>query len=236
MNKKMIIGISAACIACLLGGIGLTISNANEGANNTETTQQNNTQANNNQVTDNSSNNNQVTDNSTNNNQNTDNTNNLDESKFISSDDAKSVALKHANLKDSSIDYIKCDLDNDTDDDDNDDRAVYEIEFGKDNIEYEYEIDAITSEVISYNQDTDNDKNTTSSTAKFIGSTKAKSIALDHANLKESSVEYIKCNLDNDDSKDIYEIEFREGTTEHEYELDATTGEIISYDVDNDNN
>lgn len=56
---------------------------------------------------------------------------------------------------------------------------------------------------------------------------KAKSIALADAGFDASQVQFKKANLDTDDGVQKYEIEFINGATEYEYDIDAQTGAII---------
>lgn len=61
----------------------------------------------------------------------------------------------------------------------------------------------------------------------FIGESKAKSVALSHAGFGQSEVEKLKCKLDTEDGKVVYEIEFKKDSMEYEYELDPVTAEIL---------
>lgn len=63
---------------------------------------------------------------------------------------------------------------------------------------------------------------------------KAKKIALDHVNLNKKDVQFVESSLEMDDGIAQYEIEFRHGNVGHEFEINANTGKIISYDMDND--
>lgn len=67
-----------------------------------------------------------------------------------------------------------------------------------------------------------------------IGLDAAKAAALADAGLKDAEVVFSKAELDYDDGKEIYEIEFFEGRTEYEYEIDAVTGAVLSRDTDYD--
>ena len=69
-------------------------------------------------------------------------------------------------------------------------------------------------------------------TASLIGEAKAKEIALSHAGLKEGDVTFITCHLDYDDGRQVYDIEFYKDMTEYDYEIDAYSGDIWSYDFD----
>ena len=75
---------------------------------------------------------------------------------------------------------------------------------------------------------------TSTSSGSYIGVDKAKSIALKHAGKSASSVSFTKAKLDKDDGKVVYEIEFRSGHTEYEYDIDAYSGKILEYDIDRD--
>ncbi len=75
---------------------------------------------------------------------------------------------------------------------------------------------------------------TSTSSGSYIGVDKAKSIALKHAGKSASSVSFTKAKLDKDDGKVVYEIEFRSGRTEYEYDIDAYSGKILEYDIDRD--
>ncbi|MCI9645760.1 MAG: hypothetical protein HFH40_02925 [Lachnospiraceae bacterium] len=67
----------------------------------------------------------------------------------ISIEDAKSIAASHAGLSASDVRFKKAKLDWE------DGRAVYEIEFYQNGMEYEYEIDAITGKILDYEWDLD---------------------------------------------------------------------------------
>lgn len=75
---------------------------------------------------------------------------------------------------------------------------------------------------------------TQSDTVASISEDKAKEIALSHAGLSEADVTGLIAKLDYDDGVLSYEIDFRQGNTEYDYEIDAKTGEILSYDKDID--
>ena len=57
-------------------------------------------------------------------------------------------------------------------------------------------------------------------------------IALEHAGLTAEQVSYLNAHLDRDDGRWVYEIEFRKGRTEYEYEVRASDGKIVDYDKD----
>ncbi len=154
------------------------------------------------------------------------------QSQEISLDGAKAVALKDAGLSESDVTFKKAVLDYDHG------TQVYDIEFYTSDTEYEYEIDASSGTVLKKNieqfQIRTNSTNSTinSSSNDYIGVDHAKEIALNHAQLNESDVQFVKAKLENDDSGMAYEIEFYFGRTEYDYTINAVSGNIIEYDVD----
>lgn len=71
-------------------------------------------------------------------------------------------------------------------------------------------------------------------TPMYIGMSQAKSIALDHAGFTSSQVRFTHIGMDHEDGAMVYEIEFRQGSVEYEYEIDAATGRILSWERDED--
>lgn len=76
-------------------------------------------------------------------------------------------------------------------------------------------------------------KNTSQPQAK-ITADKAKEIALSHAEITASDAAFIKAELDYDDGRLIYDIEFVAKNIEYEYEIDADSGKIIDFDKEID--
>ena len=66
----------------------------------------------------------------------------------------------------------------------------------------------------------------------YISVDRAKQIALNNAGVKESNAVFLRANLDWDDGRMQYEVEFYSGSTEYDYDIDAVTGAIISSDRD----
>ncbi len=69
-------------------------------------------------------------------------------------------------------------------------------------------------------------------TSEYIGSQKALSIALKYAGLTETQVSYVDVSYECDDGVIVYEVEFNFGGQEYEYDINATTGEIIVDEID----
>ena len=66
---------------------------------------------------------------------------------FIGEEEAKSIAVNHAGLSVQDVNFLKAELDID------DGQAIYEIEFYKQNQEYDYKIDALTGAIMEYSLD-----------------------------------------------------------------------------------
>ena len=156
------------------------------------------------------------------------------QSQEVSLDGAKAAALKDAGLSESDVTFKKAELDYDHG------TQVYDIEFYTSDTEYEYEIDASSGTVLKKDieqfqiQTNPTYSAINSSSNNYIGVDRAKEIALNHAQLNESDVQFAKAKLENDDGGVEYEIEFYSGRTEYDYTIDAVSGNIIEYDVDYD--
>lgn len=119
---------------------------------------------------------------------------------------------------------------------------IYEVEFYTASQEYDYEIHAETGDILSRDREAEwngtaaSGSSSTSSTASAsttdIGEAKAKSVALSHAGISESSTSYIYAKKDWDDGRSVYDVEFWADGKEYDYEILASDGTILSYDYD----
>ena len=143
--------------------------------------------------------------------------------KVIGEAAAKAKALAHAGLNMGQATFLRAELEWD------DGRQIYDVEFyTPDNKEYDYEIDALTGEIRSVDYDADHWAPQTN--GGYIGEAKAKSVALSAAGCSAGEVSGLRCELERDDGRWEYQVEFRKGTTEYEFEIDAVTGKILSQD------
>ncbi len=62
----------------------------------------------------------------------------------------------------------------------------------------------------------------------YIGDEAAKQAALSHAGFAASDVTELECELDTDDGTVHYDVDFKQGGMEYDYDIDATTGAVIS--------
>ena len=146
----------------------------------------------------------------------------------ITAERAKEIALGHAGLTAGQVTFALANLDWENG------RQVYEVEFyTSDYKEYDYEIDASTGAVLSYDYDAEYYNGGTGSTAASITAERAREIALNHAGLTASQVTFARADLDRDDGRLVYDVEFYTSDyKEYDYEIDASTGKIVSYDYD----
>ena len=136
---------------------------------------------------------------------------------------AKSAAFTHAGVSAADAEAVRCKLDWENG------RQVYDIEFWVGNTEYDYEIDASTNAVLESKQEQNSRPGGTAAQqpGSFIGEEAAKSAALSHAGISAADAGYVQCELDEDDGRWIYELVFRAGSVEYEYEIDASSGMVV---------
>lgn len=145
--------------------------------------------------------------------------------KVISEKEAAAKAMAHAGVLEGDATIVKSQLEIE------DGRQVYDIEFyTKDYAEYDYEMDAVTGEVISYDYDAENFTSPDAGGRK-ISEEEAKELALgrvpgaDTDNIWEFEV-------DKDDGRLVYEGKIIYGDMEYEFEIDAYSGTFRSWEAE----
>ncbi|MCD7944140.1 MAG: PepSY domain-containing protein, partial [Clostridia bacterium] len=120
---------------------------------------------------------------------------------------------------------------------------VYEVDFTANGTEYEYYIKASDGTVVkkeseivnaalaNAGSETTGTDTTTNQTASYIGVDSAVTVALAHAGLENDDVVFTKSKQDTDDGTVVYDIEFYTSEYEYDYEINATTGAIMSYSI-----
>ncbi len=152
---------------------------------------------------------------------------------YIDQSEAIAIALTHAGVAEADTSHLHCNLDYD------DGIAEYEVEFWDGTKEYDYEINAVSGDIIGFDYDMESyeAKPSTPATANtttenYIDQSEAIAIALAHAGVAEADTSHLHCNLDYDDGIAEYEVEFWDGTKEYDYEINAVSGDIIGFDYD----
>lgn len=152
------------------------------------------------------------------------------EQQYIGTEAAKLAALDHAGLKSEEVNFVHAHLESD------DGIWQYDIEFHKDTTEYDYDIDALTGEVLSFDQDAEYYSHAQAVDAgkEQITQEEAKQLALQHAGVTEKDASNLQVKFDYDDGRGEYEVEWYVGRTEYSCDVDALTGAILSYDKELD--
>jgi len=143
---------------------------------------------------------------------------------------AKQAALSHAGLSASDVTDWKVKREWD------DGRLEYEIEFWCGTDEYDYTIDGHSCSVLKHELERHPHQDGTHHGGSVSGITleAAKAAALSHAGLQESQVWDMKAEMDYDDGRLEYEVEFKSGGMEYEYTIDGVTGNILSFERETD--
>ena len=154
--------------------------------------------------------------------------------KKITADEAKRIALVHAKLAEKDVTFVKVELELE-------DNNIYEydVDFYSGNVEYDYEIDAVSGAILSADRDIENyviptqpSISSTNTQTSEISVERAKQIALSHAGV--GSARFKKAKLDYENGVKVYEIEFKVGNLEYEYDINVSNGAIISSSVEVD--
>lgn len=145
----------------------------------------------------------------------------------LTAQQAKEKALAHANLTLDEVVFVVCELDWEHG------RQVYEVEFyTNDAREFDYEIDASTGEVLSYDYDAEHyTAPSTGSEGGSISQERAKEIALAQvpgavlSDIREFETDY-------DDGRLEYEGKIFYGGMEYEFTIDGYSGAIREWEAD----
>lgn len=139
---------------------------------------------------------------------------------------AKSIALQNAGVDSANVAFTKAQLDYD------DGVAEYEVEFVAGSTKYEYEISAVDGTVLKSSQEAVEQISGSVSSQASITVEEAKSIALNYAKFTADQVVYTKSELDYDDGREVYEIEFYAGGKEYSFTIDAGSGTVLEMEID----
>ena len=142
----------------------------------------------------------------------------------ITEDRAREIALADAGLTEADTQYLRTKADYD------DGRSVYEVEFYADGTEYDYEIAAAGGAILSKDYDAEGLSCQSGSSAEAaLTEAEARAIVAERAGVEGA---FRELKLDRDDGRLVYEGEMRDGRTEYEFEIDAVTGAVLSWEVE----
>ena len=175
------------------------------------------------------------------------------QAEYIGIDAAKAVALESAGVAEDDAVFSTAGLDK------RNGMDYYAVDFTAGGRSYEYDIDAVTGVVIDSSSGggtaetpaAGDDDGTASApaaaspspsagqttggqaAATAVTEEQARETALSHAGLTADQVTFVRSKLDRDDGRLMYDVEFYTSDyKEYDYEIDAATGEILSYDYD----
>ena len=119
--------------------------------------------------------------------------------------------------------------------------AHYEVEIrSQTGEEFEYKVDAYTGAILESKREAADGTEvpvvqpSKPAASGDIGYTKAKSVALNHAGVSEGKAYDMDIELDDEDGRLIYEVEFKSGNMEYSYEINAATGAILKHEAELD--
>ena len=119
--------------------------------------------------------------------------------------------------------------------------AHYEVEIrSQTGEEFEYKIDAYTGVILESKREAADGTEvpvvqpSKPAASGDIGYAKAKSVALNHAGVSENKAYDMEIELDDEDGRLIYEVEFKSGNMEYSYEINAATGAILKHEAELD--
>lgn len=149
---------------------------------------------------------------------------------MITAQDAIAIALQDAGLKKEDVRDLDAELDHDNGD------VHYDVDFEKDNKDYDYEIHAETGKILKKEVPAKATPASTTTTEKpkQITRDEAKNIALKHAGLTAAQVRDLEVELDRDDGTKHYDVSFDADGYDYDYEIHAETGKILKSEKERD--
>ncbi|MBR2867436.1 MAG: PepSY domain-containing protein [Clostridia bacterium] len=164
----------------------------------------------------------------------------------VSPDEAIDIALKHAGVsRENAVMFGAPSLDEENG------KAHYDIEFGYNGFEYDYEVAVADGSVMKAEKEAEKDKgsekesvhekpepvskenkNSNKNNNGYISVEAAKQKALDDAGVKAEDAVFLKAYYDSDDLVPHYDVKFEANGYEYEYEVKASDGSVLEKDVD----
>lgn len=159
----------------------------------------------------------------------------------VSPDDAIDIALKHAGVsREKAVMFGAPSLDEENG------KAHYDIEFGYNSFEYDYEVAVADGSVLKAEKEAErvevSEKESVPAKPEvpaskennngYISVEDAKQKALDDAGVKAENAVFLKAYYDSDDIVPHYDVKFEANGYEYEYEVKASDGAVLEKDVD----
>lgn len=141
----------------------------------------------------------------------------------ITEDQAKQIAFDHAQVKEEDLTNLKVKKDFD------DGVSIYEVDFQAANKQYEYDIKAADGQILTTDFEIDDDY-VDPNTQTAVSEADAKAAAL--ARVEGASDSDIRIQLQRDDGQLVYEGTIIYNNTEYDFEINAETGDFLSWEQD----
>ena len=147
----------------------------------------------------------------------------------ISEAEAKEKALKDAGVSQKEVTFTKVGIGTE------DGIPVYELEFENADEEFDYDVAKEGSRKVKVPACVAAaEKAKANTNTGKTGRDAAIDAALSHAGFSAGEVYGLKCNKDYDDGREIYEVEFKKGGYEYNYDIDANNYSVLEWDKDYD--
>lgn len=150
---------------------------------------------------------------------------NASDSGMIGEEKAKEIALNHAGLTEDQTQrlWVKRDYD--------DGRSIYEVElYGEGRDEYDYEIDAVTGEIVAFDTDLHDHGTAPSEGQSQVSEEQVRQTVLER--VPGASAENIFLHLEWDDGRLEYEGELIYDNMEYEFKIDAYSGAVTEWEAE----
>ncbi len=158
----------------------------------------------------------------------------------VSPDEAIDIAINHAGVsRENAVMFGVPSLDEENE------KAHYDVEFGYNGFEYDYEVAVADGSVLKAKKEAErvNVSEKESVPAKsepvskdnnngYISVEDAKQKALDDAGVRAEEAVFLKAYYDSDDIVPHYDVKFEANGYEYEYEIKASNGAVLEKDVD----
>ena len=155
----------------------------------------------------------------------------------VSPDEAIDIALKHAGVsREDAVMFGAPSLDEEKG------KAHYDVEFGYNGFEYDYEVAVADGSVLKAEKEAEKVKESLSAKPEvpvskdnnngYISVEAAKQKALADAGVKAEDAVFLKAYYDSDDLVPHYDVKFEANGYEYEYEVKASDGAVLEKDVD----
>ena len=150
---------------------------------------------------------------------------NASDSGMIGEEKAKEIALNHAGLAEDQTQRLLVKRDYD------DGRSIYEVEFyGEGRDEYDYEIDAVTGEIVAFDTDLHDHGTAPSEGQSQVSEEQVRQTVLER--VPGASAENIFLHLEWDDGRLEYEGELIYDNMEYEFKIDAYSGAVTEWEAE----